>query len=117
MTELSPLAQNVIDSAHQEMVAKAKKNLPALKMGAVAGTLGVLAAAGSYRLSVLLLEKVLPREAAAMAATVAYGSGAGCTALIAIRRWRTAPTPLPTETARRFAEAVADKDPKSVTEN
>jgi hypothetical protein len=116
MTEMSPLTQYVIDSAHQEMVAKAKKDVPALRMGAVAGTLGVLATAASYRLSVLLLEKVLPPGVAALAAAVAYGSGAGCVAAVAMRRWRKASAPLPTETARRFAEAVADKDPNSVTE-
>lgn len=117
MTELSPLAQNVIDSAQQETAAKAKQNLPALRMGAAAGTFGVLAAAASYRLSVLLLEKVLPREAAALTAAVAYGGGAGCTAVIALRRWRIAPAPLPTETVRRVADAVADRNPKSVTES
>jgi hypothetical protein len=109
--------QNVIDSARQETVAKAKQNIPALRMGAAAGTLGVLAAAASYRMSMLLLEKVLPREAAALTAAVAYGGGAGCAAVIALRRWRIAPTPLPTETVCRVADAVADRDTKSVTES
>jgi cobalamin synthase len=86
MTDLQPLTQYVIDSAHQEVATKAKKSVPALKMGAVAGTFGVLAAAASYRLSVLLLEKVMPSEAAALTATVAYGSGAGCAAVVALRR-------------------------------
>jgi hypothetical protein len=111
MTDLQPLTQYVIDSAHQEVATKAKKSVPALKMGAVAGTFGVLAAAASYRLSVLLLEKVMPSEAAALTATVAYGSGAGCAAVVALRRLREAPVPLPIDTARRVADAVADREP------
>jgi hypothetical protein len=110
MTEMQPLSQYVIDSAHKEMVTKAKKGAPALRMGAVAGAFGVLAAAASYRLSVLLLEKVMPSEAAALTATVAYGGGAGCAAVVAVRRWREAPAPLPTETARRFVDALADRE-------
>jgi hypothetical protein len=110
MADLQPLTQYVIDSAQQEIVTKAKKGVPALRMGAVAGTFGVLAAAASYRLSVLLLEKVMPSEAAALTATVVYGSGAGCAAVVAARRWREVPAPLPTETARRFANALADRE-------
>jgi hypothetical protein len=116
MTELQPLVEAVMDSAHHEMAAKTKESVPALKMGAVAGTLAVLATAASYRLSVLLLEKVMRPEAAALVAMIAYGGGSGCAAVAAMRRSQNASAPLPTETARRLAHAIADKDPESVTE-
>lgn len=109
MSDLQPLAQYVIDSAHDEVTAKAKQDVPALRMGVVAGTFGVLAAAASYRLSMLLLEKVMPSEAAALTATIAYGGGAGCAAAVALRRLRRAPVPLPTDTARRVTDAIADR--------
>jgi hypothetical protein len=79
MTELQLLSQNVTDSARREMAVKAKQGVPALRMGAVAGTLGVMAAAASYRLSVLLLEKVMPSETAALTATVVYGGDGSST--------------------------------------
>lgn len=110
MTDLQPLTQYVIESAQQEVATKAKEGVPALRMGVVAGTCGVLAAAASYRLSVLLLEKVMPSELAALTATVAYGTGAGCAAVAAVRRLKETPVPLPIDTARRVADAVADHE-------
>lgn len=116
MSELQPLTQYVIDSAQQEVAAKARKSVPALKVGAVAGTLGVLATAASYRLTILLLEKVMPSEAAALTATAVYGGGAGCAAVVTVRRLRETPAPLPTDTARRLADAIADRRPDSAVE-
>jgi len=116
MTDLQPLTQYVIDSANEEMADKARRSVPALRMGAVAGTFGVLAAAASYRLSVLLLEKVMPSEAAALTAALAYGGGAGCAAVVTLRRLRETPAPLPVDTARRFADAIADRQPQQEVE-
>ncbi|GAA2164465.1 hypothetical protein GCM10009727_82070 [Actinomadura napierensis] len=102
------LVRQVIDAAHQEMLDKARKRVPALKFGALAGTLGVLATAASYRMNVLLLEKKLPPELASFVAALAYGGGAGAAAMAASRRWKGLPAPLPTETARQVAEIITD---------
>ncbi|MFC6931237.1 hypothetical protein ACFQHO_13460 [Actinomadura yumaensis] len=76
----------------------------------MAGTLGVAATAASYRLNVLLLEKKLPPEVAALVATAVYGSGAGAAAVAASRKWRGHPAPLPTDTARQVTEILTDRD-------
>ncbi|MFI0354797.1 phage holin family protein [Actinomadura sp. 9N407] len=102
------LARSVVDAAQREMWGKARRRIPAIRFGALAGTLGLLATASTYRLNVLLLEKKLPPEAAALVAAAAYSGGAGCAALVAARRWRGLPAPLPTETARQVAEILAD---------
>ncbi|GLW63459.1 hypothetical protein Arub01_17030 [Actinomadura rubrobrunea] len=102
------MTRDVAEAAQREIWEKAQRRLPAVQMGMVAGTLGALATAASYRLTLLLLEKKLPPEAAAAVAAAAYGGGAGCAAMLAARRWRGHPVPLPTETARRVAEVLAD---------
>jgi hypothetical protein len=102
------LARSVVDAAQREMWDKARQRIPAVRFGAVAGTLGLLATASTYRLNVLLLEKKLPPEVAALVAAAAYSGGAAGAALIAARRWRGLPPPLPTETARQVAEILAD---------
>ncbi|MFB4303989.1 phage holin family protein [Actinomadura sp. NTSP31] len=102
------LVRQVIDAAHQEMLDKARKRVPAVKFGALAGTLGVLATAATYRMNVLLLEKKLPPELASFVAALAYGGGAGAAAMAASRRWKGLPAPLPTETARQVAEIITD---------
>ena len=102
------MTRDVAEAAQREIWEKAQRRLPAVQMGMVAGTLGALATAASYRLTLLLLEKKLPPEAAAAVAAAAYGGGAGCAAMLAARRWRGRPVPLPTETARRVAEVLAD---------
>jgi Putative Actinobacterial Holin-X, holin superfamily III len=98
----------VAEAAQREMAEKARQRVPALRFGALAGTFGVLAAASTYRLNVLLLERKLPPELAALVAAAAYTGGAGCAAYLAARRWRGLPAPLPTETARQVAEIIAD---------
>jgi hypothetical protein len=102
------LVRQVIDAAHQEMLTKARKRVPALRFGALAGTLGVLATAASYRMNVQLLERKLPPELASFVAALAYGGGAGAAAMAASRKWRGLPAPLPTETARQVAEIITD---------
>jgi hypothetical protein len=101
------LARYVAEAAQREMWGKARQRVPALRFGALAGTFGVLAAASTYRLNVLLLERKLPPEVAAFVAAAAYTGGAGCAALLAARRWRGLPAPLPTETAHQVAEILA----------
>ncbi|WP_395103446.1 phage holin family protein [Actinomadura sp. SCN-SB] len=102
------LARYVAEAAQREVRDKARQRVPALRFGAVAGTLGALAAASTYRLNLLLLERKLPPEIAALVAAAAYTGGAGCAALLAARHWRGKPAPLPTETARQVAEIIAD---------
>ncbi len=102
------LAKYVIDAAQREMAEKARKRVPALRMGAVAGVLGTMAVAASYRMNLALLERKLPPEAAALVATAVYSGGASAAALAAMRRWRGLPTPLPTETAKQVAEIIQE---------
>jgi fluoride ion exporter CrcB/FEX len=102
------LARHVAEAAQQEMWGKARQRVPALRFGAVAGTFGVLATAATYRFNVLLLERKLSPELAALVAAAAYTGGAGCAALLAARRWRGLPAPLPTETARKVAVILSE---------
>jgi len=62
------MTRDVAEAAQREIWEKAQRRLPAVQMGMVAGTLGALATAASYRLTLLLLEKKLPPEAAAAVA-------------------------------------------------
>lgn len=94
------LAREEIDSAQQEMWAKAKAAAPALGLAAAAGVCTVMAAASLYRLSLRLLEKRFPPVTAALLATVAYGSLTGGVGVAAARGLKSAPLPFPTETAR-----------------
>ncbi|MBO2447393.1 hypothetical protein J4573_09875, partial [Actinomadura barringtoniae] len=103
------LAGQVVDAAQREMADKARLRVPAIRMGALAGVLGACATAASYRTSVLMLEKHLPPEIASFVAAIAYGGGAGCAALVASRKWKGLPAPLPTETAGKVVSVLADK--------
>jgi hypothetical protein len=102
------LVRQVIDAAQQEMIMKARKRVPALRFGALAGALGMMATAASYRMNVQLLERKLPPELASFVAALAYGGGAGAAAMAASRKWKGLPAPLPTETARQVAEIITD---------
>ncbi|MBD2896440.1 phage holin family protein [Actinomadura nitritigenes] len=102
------LVRQVIDAAQEEMITKARKRVPALRFGALAGALGVMATAASYRMNVQLLERKLPPELASFVAALAYGGGAGAAAMAASRKWKGLPAPLPTETARQVAEIITD---------
>ncbi|TYK52882.1 phage holin family protein [Actinomadura decatromicini] len=100
------IARRVADAAQQEMLEKARRRVPALRLGVVAGAFGMLATAATYRMNVLLLERKLPPELAALVAAAVYGGGAGAAALAASRKWRGQPAPLPSETARQLAEVL-----------
>ncbi|TMR03128.1 hypothetical protein ETD83_11105 [Actinomadura soli] len=104
------LVRRVADAAQEEMLDKARRRIPALRLGAVAGAFGVMATAAVYRMNVLLLEKKLPPELASFVAAAVYGGGAGAAAMAASRRWKGHPAPLPTETARQVVEILSDPD-------
>ncbi len=104
------LARRVVDAAQQEMLDKMRQRVPALRLGAVAGALGMLATAATYRMNVLLLERKLPPELASFVAAAVYGGGAGAAAMAASRRWRGLPAPLPTDTARTVVEILSGSD-------
>jgi hypothetical protein len=100
------LVRHEVDAAQREMWAKAKESAPTFALLGAAGFLGLLSAAASYRLSMRLLEKLLPPVPAALIAAIGYGAGAGCTATLGLRWLREMQPPLPTETARRTAETA-----------
>jgi hypothetical protein len=102
------LVRHEISAAQQEMWTKAKDSAPAFGLLAATGGLGLFAAAASYRLSMRLLEKLMPPVPAALAAAVGYGAGAAYLAVLAARRLRELPPLLPTETARHARETVTD---------
>ncbi len=114
--EDDPVAQNlalvgrVVEAAQAEMLEKARKRLPALRLGALAGALGMMATAATYRMNVQLLERKLPPELASFVTALAYGGGAGAAAVAAGRKWRGLPAPLPSETVRQVAEILTDRD-------
>jgi len=84
---------------------------------AASGTLGLLATASAYRLSLRLLEKRLAKTSAALIAAVGYGAAAAGAGLLAAQRLRDAPPPLPTKTARTTSEAMADAATQTRSQN
>jgi hypothetical protein len=109
------LVRHEVDAAQREMWVKVKEGAPAFALLGVAGFLGLLSAAASYRLSLRLLEKLLPPVPAALVATAGYGAGAGCAAVFGLRRLRDVPPLLPAETARQTGKTVADAVSRTVT--
>jgi hypothetical protein len=101
------LVRHEINAAQREMWDKAKESAPAFGLVAVAGALGLFAAAASYRLTLRLFEKVLPPVPAAFIAATAFGTGAAYTATVAARQLRNLPPLLPTGTAQHAGEALA----------
>jgi hypothetical protein len=101
------LVRTEVEAAQREMWTKAKESAPTFALLSAAGFFGLLSAAASYRLSMRLLEKLLPPVPAALVAAVGYGAGAGCTAALGLRWLREMPPLFPTETARRTADAAA----------
>jgi hypothetical protein len=100
------LVQSEIEAAQREMWAKVKESAPAFALLGTAGFLGLLSAAASYRLSMRLLEKLLPPASAAFVAAAGYGAGAGCAAMLGVRWLRDTSPLLPMETAHRTAETA-----------
>jgi Putative Actinobacterial Holin-X, holin superfamily III len=94
-------------AAVREMWDKARRSGPAVGLLAASGLLSLFATASAYRLSLRLLEKRLSPVAAALTATVGYGTAATYTALVGIRQLREAPAPVPVETAREASAAAA----------
>ena len=60
------LVRREIDAAQREMWEKAKESAPALALLGAAGTLGLLAAASAYRLTLRLLERRLSPASAVL---------------------------------------------------
>jgi Putative Actinobacterial Holin-X, holin superfamily III len=106
------LVRQEIEAARQEMWDKGKAAVPALALSAVAATLGLFAAAASYRLGLRLLERRMPPGAAALAAMMLYGGGAAAAAVAGARRWRELPPLFPTRTARQAGAALAEAAPQ-----
>jgi hypothetical protein len=102
------LVRHEIDAAQREMWAKAKDSAPAFGLVGAAGFLGLFAAAAAYRLSVEMLEKLVPPAPAALIAAAVYGGGAAYTSVLAVRRLHELPSLLPARTARHGRETVAD---------
>ena len=104
------LARREVTSAVREMWGKARQSGPAAALLAASGVLALFATVSAYRLSLRLLEKRLSPVAAAFTATCGYGAAAAAAGALGYLRLRQAPRPLPTETARETAGAVAEAD-------
>lgn len=111
LTDLSEqtlvLVRQELDAAQQEMLAKARRWLPAAGLLGVAAGGGVFATASSYRLVMRILEKVLPPALAAFVATVGFGGLAAVALGKGREKIRQLPPPVPSATARRAGEAAA----------
>jgi hypothetical protein len=97
-----------IDAIRREMREKALASLPAMSMLGLAAGAAIMATASSYRLSLRLLERMLPPAPAATVAVAGYGGLATVAAIAGARRMRQAPIPFPAETASATRDGVAD---------
>jgi len=104
----SALVRHEIAAAQREMLGKVKEALPALGLLGAGAFFGVLSAAATYRLSVRLLEKVLPPATAASVAAAGYGVAAGAAGAIGIRQLRANQSLFPVETVRQTVKTAAD---------
>jgi len=104
----SALVRHEIAAAQREMLGKVKEALPALGLLGAGVLFGVLSAAATYRLSVRLLEKVLPPATAASVAAAGYGVAAGAAGAIGIRQLRANQPLFPVETVRQTVKTAAD---------
>lgn len=111
------LARREVDSALRETWNKARQSGPPAALLAASGVLALFATVSAYRLSLRLLEKRLSPAAAALAATSGYGAAAAVAGVLGYTRLRQAPLPLPAETARETAGAVAEADRTSRREH
>jgi uncharacterized protein (DUF1684 family) len=96
---------------------KARQSGPPAALLAASGALALFATVSVYRLSLRLLEKRLSSAVAALAATSGYGAAAVAAGVLGYTRLRQAPLPLPAETARETAGAVAEADRTSRREH
>ena len=107
------LARREVNSALREIWHKARQGGPAAALLAASGVLALFATVSAYRLSLRLLEKRLSPAGAACVATGGYGAAAAAAGVLGYTRLRKAPLPLPAETARETAGAVAEADTRS----
>jgi len=117
------LVRDEIAAAQREMLDKAKHALPAIGLLGAAGLFGVLFVAASYRLSVRLLERSLPPDAAALVAATGYGVAAGAAGGAGIQRLRAGRPLVQADTVRETvaaatgtAKAVAGTTAKTATD-
>lgn len=104
------LARREVRSAAREMWSRARQGGPAAALLTVSAVLALAAAASAYRLSLRLLERRLSPAGAAFAAVAGYGTAAGVAGALGYARLREIPLPLPADTAREAASAVAAAD-------
>lgn len=104
----SALVRHEIAAAQREMLGKVKEAWPALGLLGAGVFFGVLSAAATYRLSVRLLEKVLPPATAASVAAAGYGVAAGAAGAIGIRQLRANQPLFPVQAVRQTVETAAD---------
>ena len=79
-SEVRSLVQSELTSARREITGKALRARPAMAKLGAAGVLGAMAAGTSAAVLVRVLDRVLPRTASALAATVLLGGAAAALA-------------------------------------
>lgn len=112
-----------VAAAQLEMLNQAKQALPTIGLLGAAGLFGVLSLAASYRLSVRLLEKSMPPDAAALVAAAGYGVAAGVAGSVGVQRLRAGRPLVRAEAVRETvasvtgtAKAVAGTAAKTATD-
>src|SRR5579884_1060069 len=80
------LVRQEVQAAREEVVERLRAAAPGVGLAAVAGVLGMTAAASAYRWFLRLLEKMLPPATAAFVATALPGAVAGMAAVAAKRK-------------------------------
>lgn len=93
------LVRREIEAVQREMLDRGRQAGPGIALAAAAAVFSLLAGASAYRWSLRLLEKVLPPASAAFVSMTLCGAAAGGAAVAGARRLRTAPAPVPVDTA------------------
>lgn len=106
--ETRVLVRAELEQAQTEAWSKLKQAAPGLGLVAVGGALGVAAGASAYRVALRALEKPLPPLAAAVVAMVGFAGGSVVAITTGLQQLRESPLPLPSETAREGADAMAE---------
>lgn len=106
--QTTTLVRQEVQAVKEEMLEKAKQWSPALGFGGLATLSGIFATASLYRLVLKLIDGLLPRPVAAVAAPVFFGGLSFFAARQAIKQVKDAPPmPVPTEAARTAADKIA----------
>lgn len=94
------LLRRELRAAGQEMMQRGRQSALAAGMLGASGALAVLGVASTHRLLLRLLEHRVSATTASLLAAAGYGLAAAGLAGAAVGRLRTAPVPLPLDTAR-----------------